>query len=347
MDSTTAGTPIWTLISRNDGYFIIGRTGVANDFSIDPSGNTTFAGSVDAGTGIRIKTDTDAVIESIVADKSILFKGTDNTTAITALKLDIGQSGDATFNRSITADNGGQYRINDTGGTVRGRIKADATDGLQLRASSSNTPTSPERGLDINNDYSLFQGEVIIAGTNPVMEMVRINSTTTSGSTVFKVGDSTNFGNGYKANSEFQGDVDIKGDLTVDGNIIHGGGKSGIFNGDVATNNNTVDLFKITRTGNSFQGGGQLIFDVYATSELSGGGVLKYTVAHRFNVAPVYNKIIDSQGNNTMALTFTNSTSTGGTTGDSVLCQVTTNSTQNISYTVQVGFSNANTVVVT
>ncbi len=149
------------------------------------------------------------------------------------------------------------------------------------------------------------------------------------------------------SNSTFSNNVQIDGNLTVDGSIIHGGGKSGIFNGNVATNNNTVDLFKITRTGNSFQGGGQLIFDVYATSELSGGGVLKYTVAHRFNVAPVYNKIIDSQGTNTMALTFTNSTSTSGTAGDSVLCQVTTNSTQNISYTVQVGFSNANTVVVT
>jgi hypothetical protein len=47
-----------------------------------------------------------------------------------------------------------------------------------------------------------------------------------------------------------------------------------------------------------------------------------------------------------MTLAFTNSTSSGGTTGDSVLCQVTTNSTQNISYTVQVGYSFANTVVV-
>ena len=105
-------------------------------------------------------------------------------------------------------------------------------------------------------------------------------------------------------------------------------------------------MFKITRTGNSSQGGGQLIFDVFATSELAGGGVLKYTVAHAFNQTPLYNKIIDYQGTNTMTLAFTNSTSSGGTTGDSVLCQVTTNSTQNISYTVQVGYSFANTVVV-
>ena len=220
--------------------------------TLDSSQNATFAGSVDAGTGIRIKTDTDAVIESIVADKSILFKGTDNITAITALKLDIGNSGDATFNRSVVLENGGSFRIKDTGGTVRGRIKADATDGLQLRASSSNTPTSPERGLDINNDYSLFQGEVIISGTNPVMEMVRINSTTTAGSTVFKVGDSTNFGNGYKANSEFQGDVDIKGDLTVDGHIIHGGGGGGTGKGGTFT--------KLYTTGNA--GVGQVAFTI-------------------------------------------------------------------------------------
>ncbi|GAH09075.1 unnamed protein product, partial [marine sediment metagenome] len=46
MDSTTAGTPIWTMIARNDGYFLLGRSGVSNDFYFDPSGNATFAGNV-------------------------------------------------------------------------------------------------------------------------------------------------------------------------------------------------------------------------------------------------------------------------------------------------------------
>ena len=310
----------------------------------------TFAGSVDAGTGIRIKTDTDAVIESIVADKSILFKGTDGATAITALKLNIGDSGDATFNRSIIANNGGQYRLNDTGGVVRGRIRADATDGLQLRASSSNTPTSPERGLDINNDYSLFQGEVIIAGTNPVMEMVRINSTTTAGSTVFKVGDSTNFGNGYKANSEFQGDVDIKGNLTVDGHIIHGGGGGGTGKGGQFT--------KLYTTGNAGVAGvaftidrattGSMVFDVMLTSDTSTVCAVakKYTVVCTYGAtSPIYNKILDTgpDGSNDFTVAFADDTS-----NTKIKCTITPTGlgTQKIGITIDLGFGQNDATVV-
>ena len=330
---------------KNNGGSTIAQ--FANNLNATFEGNATFVGSVDAGTGIRIKTDTDAVIESIVADKSILFKGTDNTTAITALKLDIGQAGDATFNRSIIADNGGQYRINDANGVVRGRIAADATDGLKLRASSSNTPTSTERGLDINNDYSLFQGEVIIAGTNPTMEMVRINSTaTTAGSTVFKVGDSTNFGNGYKANSEFQGDIDIKGDLTVDGHVIHGNG-GGIFNGDqaITTAGGGTLAFTLTRATT-----GTMVFDVWLTSETGTASSVakKYTVAHSYNTTPVYNKIIDTgpRGSADFTVSFINSAV--GATGTSCKCILTAvNDNQNIGYTVQVGHDSTNALTFT
>ena len=314
--------------------------------------NATFTGSVDAGTGIRIKTDTDAVIESIVADKSILFKGTDNITAITALKLDIGNSGDATFNRTVVLENGGTFIMKDTGGTVRGRIKADATDGLQLRASSSNTPTSPERGLDINNDYSLFQGEVIVSGTNPVMEMVRINSTTTAGSTVFKVGDSTNFGNGYKANSEFQGDVDIKGDLTVDGHIIHGGGGGGTGKGGTFT--------KLYTTGNAGVGQvaftidrattGTMVFDVMFTGDTSTATSVakKYTVIATYGTTnPIYNKILDS-GPDANGGEFGVAFAADGTSSTKIKCTITPFSinTQKIGITIDLGFGQNNATVV-
>ena len=43
MTSNTAGAPTWTMIARNDGYFLLGRSGVSNDFYFDPSGNATFA----------------------------------------------------------------------------------------------------------------------------------------------------------------------------------------------------------------------------------------------------------------------------------------------------------------
>ena len=281
-----------------------------------------------------------------------MFKGTDNTTAITALKLDIGNSGDATFNRTVVLENGGTFIMKDTGGTVRGRIKADATDGLQLRASSSNTPTSPERGLDINNDYSLFQGEVIIAGTNPVMEMVRINSTTTAGSTVFKVGDSTNFGNGYKANSEFQGDVDIKGDLTVDGHIIHGGGGGGTGKGGTFT--------KLYTTGNAGVGQvaftidrattGTMVFDVMFTGDTSTATSVakKYTVIATYGTTnPIYNKILDS-GPDANGGEFGVAFAADGTSSTKIKCTITPFSinTQKIGITIDLGFGQNNATVV-
>jgi hypothetical protein len=46
MQSNTSGTPNWTLIAGTNGYFTIGRAGVANDFYFDPSGNATFTGNV-------------------------------------------------------------------------------------------------------------------------------------------------------------------------------------------------------------------------------------------------------------------------------------------------------------
>ena len=52
MSSNTAGTPNWTLIAGTNGYFTIGRSGVANDFYFDPNGNSTFAGNVNVGTGL-------------------------------------------------------------------------------------------------------------------------------------------------------------------------------------------------------------------------------------------------------------------------------------------------------
>ena len=65
MDSTTASTPIWTMIARNDGYFLLGRSGVSNDFYFDPSGNATFAGNVSLGDSsqIQLGTGNDAQID--------------------------------------------------------------------------------------------------------------------------------------------------------------------------------------------------------------------------------------------------------------------------------------------
>ncbi len=49
MASNTAGITPWTFIARNDGYFLLGRSGVSNDFYLDASGNATFGGTIASG----------------------------------------------------------------------------------------------------------------------------------------------------------------------------------------------------------------------------------------------------------------------------------------------------------
>jgi len=145
---------------------------------------------------------------------------------------------------------------------------------------------------------------------------------------------------GGTGDATFEDNVEIKGNLTVDGSIIHGGGKSGIFNGSVNyTGTTAAQLFLIKRTTT-----GQMIFDVFLTSGTAGGSTKKYTVAHKSNTATVYNKIIETTGTPDFTVTFANTTATN--TGDAVACTITPTATQTVSYTIQVGFDNANTVVV-
>ena len=89
---------------------------------------------------------------------------------------------------------------------------------------------------------------------------------------------------------------------------------------------------------------GQMIFDVFLSSGTAGGSTKKYTVAHKSNTATVYNKIIEITGTPDFTVTFANTTVTN--TGDAVACTITPTATQTVSYTIQVGFDNANTVVV-
>ncbi len=135
-------------------------------------------------------------------------------------------------------------------------------------------------------------------------------------------------------NASVAGNVEIDGNLTVDGSIIHGGGNSGIFNGSKSFTGGAAaaTLFRLTRTTT-----GALVFDVYLTSATSGYSCKKYTVAHRLNTGPTYNKIIDSGAatNGDYVVTFTNDGQ--GVGGDTVKCEIAATTTQDIHYTIQVG----------
>jgi hypothetical protein len=303
MSSGTVGTYGTHVFSQTDGTTPRSVLTLNSAGNVIPTANVIAGGYIDAGAGIRIKTDTDAVIESIVADKDILLKGTDDTTAITALKLDMSEAGDATFNRRIILPSQIKFDDNAVGNSVRATIAGSATDGLVLRGSSSGTYNS-NRGLNINNGYSLFQGEVIGTGTspNPSIDAVRIESditTSGTGATVLKIGDTTNFAAGYLANSTFYGNVDIKGELNVDGGLDIRG-----FTFDGVAKNITVadgfqDMFSLQLNGPA------VIADVLAACGVSGTNSGRQSMAYKVAQgganagtanAAVYNKIIDTGG---------------------------------------------------
>ena len=142
----------------------------------------------------------------------------------------------------------------------------------------------------------------------------------------------------------FTGNVEIDGNLTVDGSIIHGGGGAGIFTGSKTINSSTAaTAFTLQRST------GTLIFDVWLTSETSTATSVakKYTVAHSYGTDPVYNKIIDTgpDGSNDFTVTFVNA----GTGGNSVNCSIISNTiaAQAIGYTVQVGHDGTNALTFT
>ncbi len=210
-------------------------------------------------------------------------------------------------------------------------------------------------GIEINaanqsTGKRIFVGDAYIQGTTssspgfgllPVVEFFQANNPAT---TIAKYQFSTSRAfigsSAGDVDLKVTGDTEITGNLTVDGSIIHGSGKSGIFNGSVNyTGTTAAQLFLIKRTTT-----GQMIFDVFLTSGTAGGSTKKYTVAHKSNTATVYNKIIETTGTPDFTVAFANTTVTN--TGDAVACTITPTATQTISYTIQVGFDNVNTVVV-
>ncbi len=78
---------------------------VAGDITLDADGGSIIL--KDGGTqfGLIAKTSNDLGIYASIADEDIVFKGTDGSTAITALTLDMSAAGDATFNQDIYVRN--------------------------------------------------------------------------------------------------------------------------------------------------------------------------------------------------------------------------------------------------
>jgi len=203
-------------------------------------------------------------------------------------------------------------------------------------------------GANQSTSNRIFVGDGYIQGTTsgspgfgllPVVEFFHSNPTTTIAKYQFSTSRAFIGSSSGDVDLKVTGDTEITGNLTVDGNIIHGG-KGGIFTGSASfTGTTAATLFSIRRNTT-----GQLIFDVFLTSDQAGGSTKKYVVAHKSNSTVIYNKIIETTGSPDFTVAFSNVTDQ--TTGDSVGCVITPTASQTVSYTIVIGFDNSNTVVV-
>ncbi len=198
-------------------------------------------------------------------------------------------------------------------------------------------------GANQSTSNRIFVGDGYIQGTTsgspgfgllPVVEFFYSNPTTTIAKYQFSTSRAFIGSSAGNVDLKITGDTEITGDLTVDGDIIHGGGNSGTFTGSKSFTGGaaSVILFRLFRPTT-----GALVFDVYLTSGTSGYACKKYTVAHRLNTTPNYNKIIDSgaAANGDYVVTFANDGQSIG--GDAISCSIAATTTQDIYYTVQVG----------
>jgi len=138
------------------------------DLTIDSADDIIFdadSGSIvlkDGGTqfGLIAKTSNDLGIYASIADEDIVFKGTDGSTGITALTLDMSAAGNATFNGSITS--GGNVVIPNGNGidfsAVGGSSSGSASALLDDYEEGTFTPVITFGGGDAGQSYSVQAG---------------------------------------------------------------------------------------------------------------------------------------------------------------------------------------------
>jgi hypothetical protein len=160
----TAGALSITADGSNKATFVESGAGLLtittdDDFVVDAAGDITLDA---AGDDIRFKdsgntfgyvssnsTD-DFVIGAGTPDKDIIFKGTDNTTPITALTLDMSEAGNATFAGNITTGDDGSVIGGDGVVSLYARSTGSVSY-IQIQNSSTGTNTTND-GLTIGNN---------------------------------------------------------------------------------------------------------------------------------------------------------------------------------------------------
>ena len=166
--NVTSGDAFRVVAKRQGGSDTIVIQGGAARFNIssvgaNPSVATTAADDLTAGDAAVNLTTTSGniTIDAQGSDTDIIFKGTDSSSDITALTLDMSEAGTATFNNKVVATGGIELpqtsgtAIKTTGnlssadlGVLRASTASDGTHGFTIKYMGSRTGN--------NNSYSLF-----------------------------------------------------------------------------------------------------------------------------------------------------------------------------------------------
>ena len=170
---------------------------VAGDIILDAAGDNILI--KDAGThyGNLTMSSNNLLIEAVISDGDLIFRGNDGGATITALTLDMSAAGAATFNDKITAVGTSVFTNLD----ISGDIDVDGTTNLDVVDIDGAVDMASTLTLAGNAD---FNGDLDVDGTTN-LDVVDIDGAVDMATTLTLAG-----------NADFNGDLDVDGTTNLD-----------------------------------------------------------------------------------------------------------------------------------
>jgi len=315
----------------------------SGDFTLDVAGNINLdadGGSIllkDGGTqfGLIAKSSDGLGLFASVADKDIFFKGTDGSTAITALTLDMSDAGTAIFNHDIKLGSGNEISITGDGGNsgllLRGNDSAASIVGthgsqpLAIRTNSAERLRVDSSGNVIIGETSQINGgnlNLATSASDAVLSFLCRSTTDSHHPKIIMQKSSTNSGNfASTADGELLGSIIFRGvntssvsDIGAQIIAVQNGTSGSTVPTDLVFNTTETERMRITSSG-------QLVFPIADTTSdganlnvrTSDGLFRRSTSSRRFK-----NTINDATHGLTELLQLRSVTFKGNNDGDTV-----------------------------